>query len=153
MCKICEVVIVYLLCLVDQLNINLQSFLKCSHLILTVTAMRRLYVGGLSHTVTEKDLKDRFGKFGAVEDVELRTRKDPEGEESSIHWHTLTTRMVTVTMFKFCSSNFIHVLRLEITFHIQHCHYQVLVQLLYWKASDINEPSSIHLCLTLFVKS
>nr|XP_024658257.1 nucleolar protein 8 [Maylandia zebra] len=41
--------------------------------------MRRLYVGGLSHTVTEKDLKDRFGKFGAVEDVELRTRKDPEG--------------------------------------------------------------------------
>ncbi|XP_005917854.1 nucleolar protein 8 [Haplochromis burtoni] len=41
--------------------------------------MRRLYVGGLSHTVTEKDLKDRFGKFGAVEDVELRTRKDSEG--------------------------------------------------------------------------
>lgn len=145
--------IVYLLCLVDQLNINLQSFLKCSYLILTVTAMRRLYVGGLSHAVTEKDLKDRFGKFGAVEDVELRTRKDREGEESSIHWHTLTARMMTVTMFKFCSSNFIHVLRLEITFHNQHCHYQVLVQLLYWKASDINKPSSIHLCLTLFVKS
>ncbi|XP_028302597.1 nucleolar protein 8 isoform X2 [Gouania willdenowi] len=41
--------------------------------------MRRLYVGGLSHTVTQKDLKDRFGKFGAVEDVELRTRKDEEG--------------------------------------------------------------------------
>lgn len=99
--------------------------------------MRRLYVGGLSHTVTEKDLKDRFGKFGAVEDVELRTRKDPEGEESSIHWHTLTARMVTVTMFKFCLSNFI-----EITFHSQHCHYQVLVQLLYWKASDINEPAA-----------
>uniref|UniRef100_A0A3B4EWM3 RRM domain-containing protein n=1 Tax=Pundamilia nyererei TaxID=303518 RepID=A0A3B4EWM3_9CICH len=46
---------------------------------LTFHTMRRLYVGGLSHTVTEKDLKDRFGKFGAVEDVELRTRKDPEG--------------------------------------------------------------------------
>ncbi|XP_037535854.1 nucleolar protein 8 [Nematolebias whitei] len=36
--------------------------------------MRRLYVGGLSHTVTQKDLKDRFGKFGEVKDVELRTR-------------------------------------------------------------------------------
>ena len=45
-------------------------------------AMRRLYVGGLSHTVTQKDLKDRFGKFGEVEDVELRTKRDEEGEES-----------------------------------------------------------------------
>ncbi|KAK5911995.1 hypothetical protein CesoFtcFv8_001913 [Champsocephalus esox] len=41
--------------------------------------MQRLYVGGLSHTITQKDLKDRFGKFGQVEDVELRTRKDDEG--------------------------------------------------------------------------
>ncbi|CAN9511992.1 unnamed protein product [Ophioblennius macclurei] len=41
--------------------------------------MQRLYVGGLSHTVTEKDLRDRFGKFGQVEDVELRTRRDDEG--------------------------------------------------------------------------
>ncbi|XP_040890551.1 nucleolar protein 8 isoform X2 [Toxotes jaculatrix] len=41
--------------------------------------MRRLYVGGLSHSVTEKDLKDRFGKFGEVQDVELRTRRDEEG--------------------------------------------------------------------------
>uniref|UniRef100_A0A096M1B5 Nucleolar protein 8 n=1 Tax=Poecilia formosa TaxID=48698 RepID=A0A096M1B5_POEFO len=42
-------------------------------------AMRRLYVGGLNHTVTQKDLKDRFEKFGEVLDVELRTRKDEEG--------------------------------------------------------------------------
>ncbi|XP_071350360.1 nucleolar protein 8 [Trachinotus anak] len=41
--------------------------------------MRRLYVGGLSHSVTQKDLKDRFGKFGDVQDVELRTRRDEEG--------------------------------------------------------------------------
>ncbi|XP_036957837.1 nucleolar protein 8 [Acanthopagrus latus] len=41
--------------------------------------MRRLYVGGLSHSITQKDLKDRFGKFGEVEDVELRTRRDDEG--------------------------------------------------------------------------
>nr|XP_033481693.1 nucleolar protein 8 [Epinephelus lanceolatus] len=41
--------------------------------------MRRLYIGGLSHTVTQKDLKDRFGKFGDVEDVEVRTRRDDEG--------------------------------------------------------------------------
>lgn len=45
-------------------------------------AMQRLYVGGLSHTVTQKDLKDRFGKFGDVQDVELRTRRDEEGKES-----------------------------------------------------------------------
>ncbi|XP_068578145.1 nucleolar protein 8 isoform X2 [Cebidichthys violaceus] len=41
--------------------------------------MRRLYIGGLSHSVTQKDLKDRFGKFGDVEDVEVRTRRDDEG--------------------------------------------------------------------------
>lgn len=45
-------------------------------------AMQRLYVGGLSHTVTQKDLKDRFGKFGDVEEVELRIRKDSEGQNS-----------------------------------------------------------------------
>ncbi|KAK6320785.1 hypothetical protein J4Q44_G00077610 [Coregonus suidteri] len=41
--------------------------------------MKRLYIGGLSHTITHKDLKDRFGKFGDVQDVELRTRRDDEG--------------------------------------------------------------------------
>ncbi|CAF89737.1 unnamed protein product, partial [Tetraodon nigroviridis] len=40
---------------------------------------QRLYVGGLGHTVTQKDLRDRFGKFGHVEDVELRIRKDAAG--------------------------------------------------------------------------
>lgn len=47
--------------------------------------MQRLYVGGLSHSVTQKDLKDRFGKFGEVEDVELRTRRDDEGEKTNTH--------------------------------------------------------------------
>ncbi|XP_031708998.1 nucleolar protein 8 isoform X2 [Anarrhichthys ocellatus] len=41
--------------------------------------MKRLYIGGLSHSVTQKDLKDRFGKFGDVEDVEVRTRRDDDG--------------------------------------------------------------------------
>ncbi|KAM9813870.1 nucleolar protein 8 [Neosynchiropus ocellatus] len=41
--------------------------------------IRRLYVGGLSHTVNERELKERFGKFGEVHDVELRTRKDDDG--------------------------------------------------------------------------
>ncbi|CAB1427763.1 unnamed protein product [Pleuronectes platessa] len=41
--------------------------------------MQRLYIGGLSHTITQKDLKDRFGKFGEVQDVELRTRRDDDG--------------------------------------------------------------------------
>uniref|UniRef100_A0A3P8W659 Nucleolar protein 8 n=2 Tax=Cynoglossus semilaevis TaxID=244447 RepID=A0A3P8W659_CYNSE len=39
----------------------------------------RLYIGGLSNSVTQKDLKDRFGKFGDVQDVELRTKRDEEG--------------------------------------------------------------------------
>lgn len=42
--------------------------------------MKRLFIGGLGHTVSEKDLKDRFGKFGDVSDVELITRKDDHGK-------------------------------------------------------------------------
>ncbi|KAI7790928.1 nucleolar protein 8 [Triplophysa rosa] len=41
--------------------------------------MKRLFIGGLGHTVSEKDLKDRFGKFGDVSDVEIITRKDDRG--------------------------------------------------------------------------
>ncbi|KAA0711998.1 Nucleolar protein 8 [Triplophysa tibetana] len=41
--------------------------------------MKRLFIGGLGHTVSEKDLKDRFGKFGDVSDVEIITRKDDQG--------------------------------------------------------------------------
>lgn len=59
--------------------------------------MRRLYVGGLSHSITQKDLKDRFGKFGEVEDVEVRTRRDDEGEESKKHCNTLTSMLVKMT--------------------------------------------------------
>lgn len=54
-------------------------------------AMKRLYIGGLGHTVTEKDLKDRFGKFGDVTDVEIITRKDDQGRYyvCKINWFDL----------------------------------------------------------------
>ncbi|KAJ8258433.1 hypothetical protein COCON_G00174450 [Conger conger] len=41
--------------------------------------MKRLYIGGLGHAISQKDLKDRFGKFGEVSDVEIITRKDETG--------------------------------------------------------------------------
>ncbi|KAJ8400889.1 hypothetical protein AAFF_G00392430 [Aldrovandia affinis] len=41
--------------------------------------MKRLYIGGLAHTISQKDLKDRFGKFGEVSSVEIITRKDGTG--------------------------------------------------------------------------
>ncbi|MCJ8744485.1 hypothetical protein PDJAM_G00119320 [Pangasius djambal] len=46
--------------------------------------MKRLYVGGLSHTISQKDLRDRFGKFGEVSDVEIITRKDENGSPLKI---------------------------------------------------------------------
>lgn len=63
--------------------------------------MRRLYIGGLSHLVTQKDLKDRFGKFGDVEDVELRTRKDDDGEEFDTLY--LTTMLTIAEVVSFLS--------------------------------------------------
>ncbi|XP_039626785.1 nucleolar protein 8 [Polypterus senegalus] len=41
--------------------------------------VKRLYVGGLNHRVTEKELQQRFGKFGDVSDVQIITRKDDHG--------------------------------------------------------------------------
>nr|XP_060621900.1 nucleolar protein 8 isoform X1 [Anolis sagrei ordinatus] len=41
--------------------------------------MKRLYVGGLGHTVSEVELQERFGKFGNVTETEILTRKDEQG--------------------------------------------------------------------------
>ncbi|KAH0630067.1 hypothetical protein JD844_012663 [Phrynosoma platyrhinos] len=41
--------------------------------------VKRLYVGGLGHTVSEAELQERFGKFGNVTETEIVTRKDEEG--------------------------------------------------------------------------
>ncbi|NWR84284.1 NOL8 protein, partial [Furnarius figulus] len=40
---------------------------------------KRLYVGGLGHTVSRAELEERFGKFGRVLDAEIITRKDDQG--------------------------------------------------------------------------
>ncbi|XP_021265156.1 nucleolar protein 8 isoform X2 [Numida meleagris] len=40
---------------------------------------KRLYVGGLGHTVSKAELQERFEKFGRVLDVEIITRKDEQG--------------------------------------------------------------------------
>ncbi|NXC56164.1 NOL8 protein, partial [Aleadryas rufinucha] len=40
---------------------------------------KRLYVGGLGHTVSKAELEERFGKFGRVLEAEIITRKDDQG--------------------------------------------------------------------------
>ncbi|NXA27444.1 NOL8 protein, partial [Ibidorhyncha struthersii] len=39
---------------------------------------KRLYVGGLGHTVSKAELQERFGKFGRVLDAEIISRKDDQ---------------------------------------------------------------------------
>ncbi|XP_061474035.1 nucleolar protein 8 [Rhineura floridana] len=41
--------------------------------------VKRLYVGGLGHTISEAELQERFGKFGNVTETEIVTRKDEQG--------------------------------------------------------------------------
>ncbi|XP_060127470.1 nucleolar protein 8 isoform X1 [Zootoca vivipara] len=41
--------------------------------------IKRLYVGGLGHTISETELQERFGKFGNVTETEIVTRKDEKG--------------------------------------------------------------------------
>ncbi|XP_048403584.1 nucleolar protein 8 [Stegostoma tigrinum] len=45
----------------------------------TTKNVKRLFVGGLHHTVSENEIKERFSTFGAVTDVDLVFRKDNEG--------------------------------------------------------------------------
>uniref|UniRef100_A0A8C3R8T6 Nucleolar protein 8 n=1 Tax=Cyanoderma ruficeps TaxID=181631 RepID=A0A8C3R8T6_9PASS len=40
---------------------------------------KRLYVGGLGHSVSRAELEERFGKFGRVLEAEVITRKDDQG--------------------------------------------------------------------------
>ncbi|NXR92636.1 NOL8 protein, partial [Hypocryptadius cinnamomeus] len=40
---------------------------------------KRLYVGGLGHTVSKAELEERFGRFGRVLEAEIITRKDDQG--------------------------------------------------------------------------
>ncbi|XP_053433637.1 nucleolar protein 8 [Nycticebus coucang] len=45
---------------------------------------KRLFVGGLSETVSETDLQNQFSRFGEVSDVEIITRKDDQGNPQKI---------------------------------------------------------------------
>ncbi|XP_053845609.1 nucleolar protein 8 [Vidua macroura] len=40
---------------------------------------KRLYVGGLGHTISKAELEEKFGKFGRVLEAEIITRKDDQG--------------------------------------------------------------------------
>ncbi|XP_030138866.4 nucleolar protein 8 isoform X2 [Taeniopygia guttata] len=40
---------------------------------------KRLYVGGLGHTISKAELEEKFGKFGRVLETEIITRKDDQG--------------------------------------------------------------------------
>ncbi|XP_004685103.1 PREDICTED: nucleolar protein 8 [Condylura cristata] len=46
--------------------------------------MKRLYVGGLGHNISEADLQNQFNRFGEVSDVEIITRKDNQGNPQKV---------------------------------------------------------------------
>lgn len=41
---------------------------------------RRLYIGGLFHGATCDDVKERFGKFGDISNVSVKTKQDGNGK-------------------------------------------------------------------------
>ncbi|XP_058528544.1 nucleolar protein 8 [Ochotona princeps] len=45
---------------------------------------KRLFVGGLSQTVSEADLRSQFSRFGDVSDVEIIARKDEQGNPQKV---------------------------------------------------------------------
>ncbi|XP_073908444.1 nucleolar protein 8 isoform X3 [Castor canadensis] len=45
---------------------------------------KRLFVGGLSQAISERDLQNQFSRFGEVSDVEIITRKDDQGNPQKV---------------------------------------------------------------------
>ncbi|KAM5147897.1 nucleolar protein 8 [Mantella aurantiaca] len=43
------------------------------------STLKRLYVGGISPSMTKTELADRFGKFGKIDEVDIISRKDDQG--------------------------------------------------------------------------
>ncbi|KAI6077343.1 Nucleolar protein 8 isoform X2 [Aix galericulata] len=65
-------------------------------------ASKRLYVGGLGHTVSKAELQEKFGKFGRVLDVEIITRKDDQGNPTKTFAYI--TANISETDLKKCIS-------------------------------------------------
>ena len=40
---------------------------------------QRLFVGGLSPTISKNDLNKKFGKFGAIYNIEIKSKPDAGG--------------------------------------------------------------------------
>lgn len=48
--------------------------------------MKRIFVGGLAESISESDLRDRFSKFGTVENVEMKVKKNLDGKSECLRF-------------------------------------------------------------------
>uniref|UniRef100_A0A8C6YUT6 Nucleolar protein 8 n=1 Tax=Nothoprocta perdicaria TaxID=30464 RepID=A0A8C6YUT6_NOTPE len=64
--------------------------------------LKRLYVGGLGHTISKAELEERFGNFGHVLDTEVITRRDEQGNPTKTFAYI--TVSISETDFKKCMS-------------------------------------------------
>ncbi|NWI14726.1 NOL8 protein, partial [Crypturellus soui] len=65
--------------------------------------LKRLYVGGLGHTVSKAELQERFGKFGCVLDTEIITRRDEQAGNPTKTFAYITVS-ISETDFRKCMS-------------------------------------------------
>ncbi|NWJ00030.1 NOL8 protein, partial [Crypturellus undulatus] len=65
--------------------------------------LKRLYVGGLGHTISKTELQERFGKFGCVLDTEIITRRDEQAGNPTKTFAYITVS-ISETDFKKCMS-------------------------------------------------
>ncbi|XP_038053993.1 nucleolar protein 8-like [Patiria miniata] len=63
---------------------------------------KRLFIGGLHQDVTADDLQQRFGRFGSVTSVDVRTKRDSQGQIVNVFAHMDIN--ISETNFKKCSS-------------------------------------------------
>uniref|UniRef100_A0A8D0G8X3 Nucleolar protein 8 n=1 Tax=Sphenodon punctatus TaxID=8508 RepID=A0A8D0G8X3_SPHPU len=64
--------------------------------------LKRLYVGGLGHTICEAELQERFSRFGNVSDTEIVTRKDEKGNPTKTFAYVSLS--ISDTQLKKCMS-------------------------------------------------
>ena len=45
---------------------------------------KRLFIGGLFHGATEKDLREKFSRYGAIDSVEIKRKGDADGKDLKV---------------------------------------------------------------------
>ena len=80
------------------------------HRCCVIMESKRVYVGGLYHEVSEKDLRQLFTKFGDVESIEIKKRSENNVVNFVFAYVNIKTTDPQITQRKYLQGSCVYVL-------------------------------------------